>query len=181
MTNPQTTQPRTTRNPPSDQNGAQHACEVVATNMWTVNHKRKSHQPTCLPGPRKLLNRDLPIPTNHESMAVTQDAPCPQDESNSPNEEGLHQRAFLNAFESLFPCSFAIDNASLPNDVFVLEFMPLHLVGNLVIAFNPNGPHDNASEKIPNSKPMFIYFSRCRAQKCRFTSWILEWVLSCTT
>lgn len=35
--------------------------------------------------------------------------------------------------------------------------MPLFLVENLVITSNPNSPHDNTEEKMPNFEPSFLF------------------------
>ena len=60
-------------------------------------------------------------------------------------------------FESLFPGDFVIDNAFILSDVLHLEFMSLFLVENLVITSNPNSPHDDAREKMPNFEPRFVF------------------------
>lgn len=84
---------------------------------------------------------------------------APQDEFHSPMVDafaGGHFSIRLSFF--LFQGDFAIVKPFIPNDVLNLKFMSLLLIEILVIMFDPDGPHDNALEKIPNFKPKFAFF-----------------------
>ena len=56
-----------------------------------------------------------------------------------------------------FPSHFAMKNVFIPNEIFNLVPMPLHLVEFLIIALNPNGPKSNPSQQTPNLKPLFEF------------------------
>lgn len=47
-------------------------------------------------------------------------------------------------------------NAFFPTEILNPKFVPLLMVEDLAIMLNPNNPHDNAPEGVPNSKSCFV-------------------------
>lgn len=67
-------------------------------------------------------------------------------------------------FEIGFPRSIVIDYTLIPNHILNFEFMSVFMVKNLVVALNPNGPHDNATKEEPNVEPRFEFLLNAFAQ-----------------
>ena len=50
----------------------------------------------------------------------------------------------------MFLPHLGIQDELVPNVVFDMRFMPLFMVKNLVVVFNPNGPKSKVSKEVPN-------------------------------
>ena len=64
----------------------------------------------------------------------------------------------FDVFQNLLPSRHGIVNNLLSNPVFNFRFMPLFVVKNLIIAFNPNSPKGNTSQEVPNFAHFLIPF-----------------------
>lgn len=60
-------------------------------------------------------------------------APCPKGRFEFLGYKGLRRRASFNTYESLFPCSFAINDAFFSNKVLKLRFASLLLLKTLLL------------------------------------------------
>jgi hypothetical protein len=66
----------------------------------------------------------------------------------------------LDLFEHAIPRCFGVDNEFIPDAVLDLRFMPLLVVENLVIVFNPNNPKCNAPKKVPNLDLLTVFLGK---------------------
>ena len=86
---------------------------------------------------------------------------------NTPSLPGLvealkhgHRRevANLNLFKNLLPRHFGINDELVPNPLLDLRLMPLFVIENLIITFDPDGPKHNTSKKVPNYDHLAVLF-----------------------
>lgn len=55
----------------------------------------------------------------------------------------------------LFPCRLSVNEEFIPNTVFDLRLVPLFIVENFVVTYNPNGPKRDTAKKVPNFLGIF--------------------------
>ena len=58
----------------------------------------------------------------------------------------------------LIPCRLGVNDKVIPNSLLDFGHMPLFLVEHLIITFNPNGPQNNPSKKVPYLNNFVISF-----------------------
>lgn len=58
------------------------------------------------------------------------------------------------------------------------EFMPMFMVKNIVIAFDPNSPHDNAPKEVLQCKPRFEFLLNATTKAAIFPIKFMKWVVS---
>jgi hypothetical protein len=54
----------------------------------------------------------------------------------------------LNLFNYPLPSHFSIKDEAIPNLMFDLRDMPLFMIENFIVTFDPNGPHSNPPEEM---------------------------------
>ena len=52
--------------------------------------------------------------------------------------------------ENAFPCHLGIQDEFVPNVMLHSRFVPLLVVKDHVVTFNPNGPKSDTSKEVPN-------------------------------
>ena len=84
----------------------------------------------------------FPIPLNIQIMPPTKNIPSIQYIVKNLEHGRCGEATNLDLFDHSFPRNLGVDNEFIPNAMFDPRFMPLFMVEDLVIAFNPNGPQD---------------------------------------
>jgi hypothetical protein len=92
----------------------------------------------------------FPIPLNMQIMPPTKNIPSTPSIVKTPEHCRCGEAANLDLFDHLFPRNLGVDNEFIPNAMFDPRFMPLFMVEDFVIAFNPIGPKSNAPKEVPN-------------------------------